>query len=61
MLTGTQRDFWLYVGVTDAFIDLVTALLPTYLLHDLHLRLSRKLPVILVFSSRILYVPKAPA
>lgn len=49
-----QVAFWNGFGTVDILIDLATALLPTYLLYDLHIGWRKKLPVILAFSSRIL-------
>ena len=42
------------MGVLDVLVDLVTVLLPIYLLYDLQMRTRYKLPAILAFTSRAL-------
>ncbi|KAL8682987.1 MAG: hypothetical protein Q9186_000982 [Xanthomendoza sp. 1 TL-2023] len=52
-----QASFWDAFGTMDIILDLACGLLPVYLLRDLQMIWSRKLPVILFLSSRVLLIP----
>ena len=53
-LTTLQVAFWDIFGTVDILIDASTVLLPSLLLHDIHLRFLAKLSIIGAFATRLL-------
>ncbi|KAL8698019.1 MAG: hypothetical protein Q9224_002049 [Gallowayella concinna] len=53
LIVAGTASFWDAFGTMDIILDLACGLLPVYLLRDLQMIWSRKLPVILFLSSRV--------